>query len=188
MINCEFCYKSFEYQSYYKRHLKTHLKNAKSIIQKEVIFEELGRITENTPEKKYVCPSCNSKFVSEYNLERHIKNSCIFQQICNLIDKDLLSKSEKEKLVKKLQPDIKSESTINIDNSLNIDKSLNIDNLNLTINVLNVGNENIEMIKTPEYIQKIVGIIEKDSYIREIGRNKYQKRLNQKSMDHRGCR
>ena len=71
----------------------------------------------------------------------------------------------------------------NIRAFVNLYKSLNIDNLNLTINVLNVGNENIEMIKTPEYIQKIVGIIEKDSYIREIGRNKYQKRLNQKSMD-----
>ena len=150
---CQFCHKFFSYKSHYKRHLKTHLKHVTKDSQKNQVFKEFEDLELEEPNKIFECPTCHKKFVTEYNLDRHINKSCNYAQICHLIRNSTLSKKQKENINKLLDLPNKQNNTYNTRNEQVI---FNDNNINLQINVVNIGEENLEMIKNSEFVNEII--------------------------------
>lgn len=193
---CKFCHKSYNTKTVLKRHLHLHLDKCTNQIEQDTIQTEIKLLKERVSIKNIICELCGNKYVDKYNLQNHQKKTCIYPNVQNLLERGadkftatqvvmlvnlLINKHSGEfthvqadKLVnliinkQPISPQTESNVRPIIDNRHQIINNgiINNDNRAITINVVNIGEENLQMLKDKSFLDQILHQIEsnKDYY------------------------
>lgn len=183
-LECKFCNKQHRTKTTYLRHLNTHLRKYNDEDEKNIIIREIQRIKDSDA-KVFKCNQCDKAYNSIYNLERHQQTGHLsfYEKTKSKLEEDMtkLSQEERNNLIKLLQEhskegqDNKNEASFSltgdhntVDNSKN-SHNTNNNNINIKINIMNVGDEKTDMLENPEFLNRVVDVLEENVVRRMIG-------------------
>lgn len=176
---CCLCEKTFTTKNNYFRHLRQMHKNNPVAVNNEI--EKMKKII-----KFFKCDLCEKGFSTLYNLSRHTNSTCRYRNINKDTDEELedlfeefkskLEKSpshETEKLFQMID-ELKSKIHINQQNTIVNQSTIiqtitnndnrHIDNSqNINIQVLNIGEENLNMLKNSTFLNQVLDQIESNT-------------------------
>lgn len=178
---CKICHKKYNTKSLLKRHLSAHLNKCQNQNQSLVVQREIEVINNAPIIKNVACELCGGKYVDKYSLQNHQRKTCIFPNIKNLIKRGIkkLSIDQRNELINLLTDEKtisiqtnyidNSGQTINNSNIINNGNIINNDNRTINIQVVNVGEENLQMIKSKDFLDQVLTHIEDNTdYYNEI--------------------